>query len=261
MTNDLQGEVDIDKRGTKKLPPLAPRTEEFSPRTDVITSVEPETVNELQSEAAETSERERKHAIFYSTSANKHHRLPRSNASKRNQVELLLCAPEWQIRSDRAIAEHCDVSAPFVGKIRSELAQKGTVNLSSERVDRKGRRIETANIGTKPHLELAKSAPTSQEQELEPLAVTGSQSLEQSPTTTALIKETMPERETELLKRSSPEGLLALLSELPLEPLLAIQKQLPTIIEQKRELSRYPLDAGQNWTTVEDSGQVASLSS
>lgn len=150
MTNDLQGEVDIDRRGTKELPPLSPRTEELSPRTDAIASVVAETVNELQSEAAETSERERKHAIFYSTSANKYHRLPRSNADKRNQVELLLSAPEWQIRSDRAIAEHCGVSAPFVGKIRAELAESGTVNFSSERVDKKGRKINTANIGTKP---------------------------------------------------------------------------------------------------------------
>lgn len=42
----------------------------------------------------------------------------------------------------------------------------------------------------------------------------------------------------EHIEETNPEGLLALLSELPLEPLLAIQKQLPTIIEQKRELSR-----------------------
>lgn len=141
-------------------------------------------------------------AIFYSTSVNKYHGLPRTNADKRNQAELLLSDPEWQIRSDRAIAEHCGVSAPFVGKIRSELAQKGTVNLSSERVDRKGRRIETANIGTKP--KKAKSTPTSHPEQTSP-ANTGSQSLEKSPTAAALIEEAMPGSDPELLKPSSPE--------------------------------------------------------
>lgn len=93
-------------------------------------------------------------AIFCSTSANKYHGLPRTNADKRNQVELLLRDPEWQQMSDRAIANHCNVSAPFVGKIRAELAVAGTVNIYSERMDRKGRKLNTAGIGTKP-----KSAP------------------------------------------------------------------------------------------------------
>lgn len=89
-------------------------------------------------------------AVFYSTSANKYHGLPRTNADKRNQVEILLRDEEWQKLSDRSIAEHCGVSAPLVGKIRAELTQSGTVNISTERVDRKGRKIETVNIGTKP---------------------------------------------------------------------------------------------------------------
>ena len=49
-------------------------------------------------------------AIFYSTSANKYHGLPRSNADKWNQVEMLLQDEEWQSMSDRAIGEHCGVS-------------------------------------------------------------------------------------------------------------------------------------------------------
>jgi hypothetical protein len=57
---------------------------------------------------------------------------------------------DWQGKSDRAIANHCHVSAPFVGKLRAELEAEGTVNISSERVDSKGRKIDTANIGTKP---------------------------------------------------------------------------------------------------------------
>ncbi len=76
--------------------------------------------------------------------------LPRTNAEKRNSVEIWLKDADWQKMSDRAIAEHCGVSAPFVGKMRAELEAAGTVNVKSERVDRKGRKIDTANIGTKP---------------------------------------------------------------------------------------------------------------
>jgi hypothetical protein len=89
-------------------------------------------------------------AVFNSTSANQFHGLPRSNADKRNQVELLLQDDEWQKMSDRAIAEHCGVSGPFVGKLRAETAQSGTANISSERVDRRGRKLDTSKIGAKP---------------------------------------------------------------------------------------------------------------
>ena len=114
-------------------------------------------------------------AIFCSTSANKYHGLPRTNADKRNQVELLLRDPEWQQMSDRAIADHCNVSAPFVGKIRAELAEAGTVNIYSERVDRKGRKLNTAGIGTKlspksaPQPAVAAEAIAPQVTETEPL--------------------------------------------------------------------------------------------
>lgn len=91
-------------------------------------------------------------AQFFSCGANKFHGLPRTNADKRNQVELLLQDAEWQQMSDRAIAQHCGVSAPFVGKVRSELEAAGTVNVSPTRVDRKGRKIDTANIGIKPRI-------------------------------------------------------------------------------------------------------------
>jgi len=89
-------------------------------------------------------------AQFFSCGANKFHGLPRTNADKRNSVEILLKDAGWQKMSDRALAEHCGVSAPFVGKVRAELEAAGTVNVKSERVDRKGRKIDTANIGTKP---------------------------------------------------------------------------------------------------------------
>lgn len=86
-------------------------------------------------------------AIFYSTQANRFHGLQRTRADKRNQVELLLKDSEWQTMSDRAIADHCGVSAPFVGNIRRELIESGTVSNFSERTDKKGRTIATGNIG------------------------------------------------------------------------------------------------------------------
>lgn len=89
-------------------------------------------------------------ARFFSCGANRFHGLQRSNADKRNQVALLLQDSEWQQLSDRAIAEHCGVSAPFVGKVRVELTESSTVKPSNKRVDRKGRQIDTTNIGTKP---------------------------------------------------------------------------------------------------------------
>ena len=89
-------------------------------------------------------------AIFYSTQANRFHGLQRTRADKRNQVELLLKDAEWQKMSDRSIATHCGVSAPFVGNIRCELVESGTVNNFSERVDRSGRKLNTEKIGKKP---------------------------------------------------------------------------------------------------------------
>lgn len=75
---------------------------------------------------------------------------PKTNAQKREQVIQVLMDKDWQGKSDRLVASYCHVSAPFVGKLRLELERNGTVNISSERVDSKGRKLDTANIGTKP---------------------------------------------------------------------------------------------------------------
>jgi hypothetical protein len=98
-------------------------------------------------------------AIFYSCQANRFHGLQRSRADKRNQVELILKDLEWQIMSDRAIAEHCGVSAPFVGNIRHELVEQGTVTATSQRTDKKGRLIETDSIGRKARVANLENLP------------------------------------------------------------------------------------------------------
>jgi len=74
----------------------------------------------------------------------------RTNADKWNEVRATLEDEQWQQKSDRAIAEHCGVSAPLVGKVRRELVESGTVNIYTERLDQKGRKVRVENIGTKP---------------------------------------------------------------------------------------------------------------
>lgn len=91
----------------------------------------------------------KREALFYSLAANRQHGLQRSNDDKRNAVRIALLDPEWTKMSDRAIAEHCGVSAPFVGKIRSELEESGHVEVTTDRVSKSGRRLRTANIGNR----------------------------------------------------------------------------------------------------------------
>lgn len=63
----------------------------------------------------------RREALLYSLGANASHGLRRTNEDKRKAVETLLLDPEWAKWSDREIARHANVSAPMVGKIRSEM--------------------------------------------------------------------------------------------------------------------------------------------
>jgi len=101
-------------------------------------------------------------AKLHSAQANRFHGLQLTNKDKRAKCEMvfsdsqvleLLAAELGQpgtIPSDRVIAEYVGVSAPLVGQVRKECEEKSTVNISSERVDKKGRTIKTGNIGKKP---------------------------------------------------------------------------------------------------------------
>lgn len=51
------------------------------------------------------------------------------------------------LRSDRAIAAICGVTAPTVGKWRKRLLQQGLIDCNGKRVDRNGRKLNTTNIG------------------------------------------------------------------------------------------------------------------
>ncbi len=59
-------------------------------------------------------------AILHSAGANATHGLRRSNDDKKRAVMCLLNDPEWSEWSDRAIAKRCNVSQPFVSKLRAD---------------------------------------------------------------------------------------------------------------------------------------------
>ena len=65
------------------------------------------------------------------------------------KVRAALLSPEWQGKSDRAIASFCGVSTPTVSKQRKHLQEEGLLPEISERTDKSGRKIKTGNIGTK----------------------------------------------------------------------------------------------------------------
>jgi hypothetical protein len=78
----------------------------------------------------------REDAVWFSCSANQGHGLRRSNADKRRAVETALRLRGGE--SDRAIAEHCGVSAQFTGDVRRQLS---TADSSSgvKRIGRDGK--------------------------------------------------------------------------------------------------------------------------
>ncbi|MEG4294624.1 UvrD-helicase domain-containing protein [Microcoleus sp. C2C3] len=65
------------------------------------------------------------------------------------RVRATLLSPEWQSKSDRAIADFCGVSPPTVSKHRRHLQEEGLLPEIQERVGKNGRTLNTGNIGTK----------------------------------------------------------------------------------------------------------------
>ena len=90
-------------------------------------------------------------AVLYSVSANHDHGLRRSNADKRKAVLTLLEDEEWSKWSDREIAEKCEVTHPFVSKMRSSLSGND-YQIESRKVKRGNQEYEmkTGNIGNRP---------------------------------------------------------------------------------------------------------------
>lgn len=65
-------------------------------------------------------------AILFSVKANSTHGLHRTNEDKRKAVKTLVEDIEWGEWSDSEIARHCDVSQPFVSRIRKMLGLEKT---------------------------------------------------------------------------------------------------------------------------------------
>lgn len=100
-------------------------------------------------------------AKLHSAQANKFHGLPLTNRDKRAKCEMVFNEPDLlgllaaelgqpgSTPSDRVVALYLGVSAPLVGQVRKKHEAEGTVNLSSQRTDKRGRTIDTEKIGKK----------------------------------------------------------------------------------------------------------------
>lgn len=104
-------------------------------------------VNDVQVDVITGTLRE---AILYSASANATHGQRLTNADKRKAVMMLLQDKEWSQWSDRAIATHCNVTHPFVAKLREELKPKEKQEVKNE--------VVTVTTSNKPPKETPASA-------------------------------------------------------------------------------------------------------
>jgi len=90
-------------------------------------------------------------AVLYSVSANGKHGKRRTNPDKRKAVKTLLEDEEWSQWSDREIARKCEVSNPFVSKLRKSLLTVNSENDSRIYTDKHGNesKMNTSNIGNR----------------------------------------------------------------------------------------------------------------
>jgi hypothetical protein len=90
----------------------------------------------------------REKAVIFAASANTKHGVPRSDKDMYRAVENVLRNPETGRWSNNRIAKECQVSHPFVGKVRYQMTCNG-FKFDSVRVDANGRKMDTTNIGPK----------------------------------------------------------------------------------------------------------------
>lgn len=93
-------------------------------------------------------------AVLYSVGANATHGLPRTDSDKRRAVQRLLDDAEWSAWSDREIARRCNVSGPFVAKLREAICKPfaDSAPVQPRKVERNGvaYTMNTAKIGPVP---------------------------------------------------------------------------------------------------------------
>ena len=101
-------------------------------------------------------------AQYYSKGAN-HHGKPMSNEDKRKNVLDILDDIEWGADSDSAIARHCNVSQPFVSKLRSANAPEKITYKSAS-----GKDVTRTRAPTKPEVAKETVKPTEEEDNYDP---------------------------------------------------------------------------------------------
>lgn len=87
-------------------------------------------------------------AVLYAVGVNNDHGLRRTQSDRRKAVMTMLDDMEWSEWSDKVIAQHCNVSAMTVGRIRKSLNLEQT---EKKYINNKGKEvvIKTENIGRK----------------------------------------------------------------------------------------------------------------
>ncbi len=94
--------------------------------------------------AVEIREGGKDDARLYAAGANSDHGRPRTDKEKWSAVETVLGLPACKRWSNRRIAEHVDVSHPFVAKVRDSLEMNSSGG--GKRIDKRNRVIDTTNI-------------------------------------------------------------------------------------------------------------------
>lgn len=87
-------------------------------------------------------------AKLFSASANGTHGLRLTNADKRRSVLVLLEDKEWSQWSDRDIAKHCNVTHPFVSKLRQTTKKSA---ISPQKNDKKNKNIADEVVTVTTH--------------------------------------------------------------------------------------------------------------
>jgi hypothetical protein len=99
---------------------------------------------------AEIRQGTQRDAIFASCAANKAHGIPRTDGDKRRAIDRMLADEEWRTWSDQRIAEHCSVSAWWVGECRKRMYPPSANPGSEMRTVQRGAatyQMDTARIG------------------------------------------------------------------------------------------------------------------
>lgn len=102
---------------------------------------------EIEAEVRQGTQRD---AILASCAANKTHGMHRTEGDKRRAIDRMLADEEWRKWSDIRIAEHCSVSARWVGRCREMMYPSPSLATSEMRTVQRGGstyQMNTARIG------------------------------------------------------------------------------------------------------------------